>query len=93
MALISRNDLHYTDYDWFSNPTVEPRFHGPADNNAFDKTDGNDVLYVINEYADENDIRDKKHALKLEREIRQHMAKDISTQRDVMDWLKSIFRK
>jgi hypothetical protein len=92
MALISRSDLQYEDYKWNSNPNVDPRFHGIADNNAFDKTDGNDVLYVINEYARENDVRDKKQALELEREIHQNLAKDISTQRDVTDWLKSIFR-
>jgi hypothetical protein len=92
MALISREDLHYQDYKWNSNPNVEPRFHGTVDNNMFDRSDGNDVLFVINEYADENDIRDKNQALELEREIHENLSKDISTQRDVSDWLKSIFR-
>lgn len=91
MALISRGDLEYSGYTWSSNPKVEPRFHGMADDNVFDRNDGNDVLYVINEYARENDIKDKKKALELEKEIHQNLSEDITTQRDVTDWLKSIF--
>lgn len=92
MALISREDLKYTDYTWNSNPTVDPRFHGIADDNKFDRSDGNDVLYVINEYARENEIGDKKDVQFWEKEIHQNLSEDITTQRGVVDWLKSIFK-
>ncbi len=54
---------------------------------------GDDILNEINEYAKENNITDKKKGLEIESQIHKNLSKDVSTQRDVTDWLDSVFNR
>lgn len=90
MSLIEKSDLKH-DYSWTSKPGENPKFEGTPDSNLFDREDGHEVLYVINEYAKRNDITDKEKGLEMESHIHNNLGKEITTQRDVTDWLDSIF--
>jgi hypothetical protein len=90
MALIEKGDLKY-DYSWDARPGNNPVHEGESDSNLFDRESGKEVLTIINEYASRRNITDKKEALRIERELHENLSRDITTQRDVMDWLDSIF--
>lgn len=88
MSLIDKGDLQY-DYTWTSQPGGSKS--DKPDSNLFDREDGKEVLHIINEYAKEENITDKKRALEIETKLHQNLSQDVSTQRDVFDWLKANF--
>ncbi len=90
MALIEKGDLQY-DYSWTSQPGKSSKKE--PDSNLFDREDGKAVLNLINEYAEDRNITDKKKARKIETELHQNLSQDVTTQRGVMEWLDSIFRE
>lgn len=88
MSLIEKGDLQH-DYSWPSdNPGSNPK---DADSNLFDRENGKEVLHIINEYAKEENITDKKRALEIETKLHNNLSRDVSTQRDVFDWLRANF--
>ncbi|MDZ7691867.1 MAG: hypothetical protein U5K69_12190 [Balneolaceae bacterium] len=91
MALIEKGDLKY-DYSWTSNLGKNPKFEGKPDSNLFDREEGHEVLYLINEYAKENNIDDKETAREIENQLRKNLDKNLTTQRSVFEWITSRFK-
>ncbi len=91
MGLLNKSDLKF-DYSWSTkagnNPITE-RKRGKY----FNKDTGEDVLQLINDYAKEKNITDKKIGLDIESKIHKNLSNDVSTQRGVREWLNSIFAK
>ena len=92
MGLINRDDLKL-DYDWSSQPGDDPLKKEDVGSNVFNKNQGEDVLDLLNDYAEEKDIKDKNDILEAEGMLRNNLPKDLNTKNDVMDWLWSKLRK
>lgn len=91
MPVINRNDLKY-DYTWSSSPSSNPRTgvtETESQSSVFKSNHGDDVLSLINEYADKHQIESKKEAIKLEKRIKEEMEQKEMTRSEVMDWLQS----
>lgn len=88
MPLIDRSDLQY-DYSWSSYPGDSPRSESTSKSSLFRRDEGSDVLAIINEYADENDIKNKEEALRIEKLIREKLNKEDMTRREVKVWLEN----
>lgn len=87
MPLIDRSDLQY-DYTWSSKPGESPRSGSTSKSSIFRRNEGNDVLAIINDYVDENDIKNKEEALRIERLIREKLAEEDMTKTEVRVWLE-----
>lgn len=92
MGLIEKGDLKF-DYDWSSQPGDDPVKKEDIGSNVFNNNQGEDVLNMLNDYAEEHDITNKSDVLKAEDLLRNNLPKDLHTETDIMDWLWSKLRK
>lgn len=96
MPILDRSDLKY-DYSWKTEPAQKPRVETTTDTETesklFRQKDGDEVLDFINEYSEENEIVNKKDALKIERLIRGELKNEDMTRREVRLWLNEHRRK
>ncbi|MEX0719869.1 MAG: hypothetical protein WD059_04315 [Balneolaceae bacterium] len=88
MALIKKSDLAL-DYNWSSKPGTSPIKKESVGGRVFDPRSGDDVLDLINDYAEKNEIRDKEEVLRAEPMIRKKLPKDIENRENAMHWLWS----
>lgn len=89
MILFSRRNLHYTDYKWTAYIPNDPRVNGRPDHTAFNKTEGNEMVYLINKLMMIWDYRFANTGNKMEKLIHDKLPAEISSQEDVQSWLKS----
>lgn len=88
MGLIDRSDLEM-DYNWSSKPGTTPIDKENMGSEIFDSNKGEDVLSLLNDYAEKGKITDKKKVLDAEAMLQEKLPKDLNTKEDVMDWLWS----
>ncbi|MDR9419562.1 hypothetical protein [Gracilimonas sp.] len=88
MGLIEKNDLQL-DYNWSTTPGETPIDRDEIGGVSFDSQNGQDVLSLLNDYAEKNDLDRKEDVLEAEDLIRNDLPKDLNTDEDVMDWLWS----
>lgn len=88
MALIKKNNLRL-DYDWSTEPGETPADKDSILGNEFNPERGEDVLNVLNNYAEKRDIENKDEISEAETLIREKLPKDLNTEDNVMDWLWS----
>jgi len=89
MILFSRRNLHYTDYKWTAYIPNDPRVNGRPDHTAFNKTEGNEMVYLINKLMMIWDYRFANTGNKMEKLIHDKLPAEISSQEDVQSWLKT----
>lgn len=88
MALISRDDLNY-DYTWSAYPGDNPMSDSTHQSGIFRRDEGSDVLAVINDYASDNEIKNKEEALRIEKLIRDKLGDEEMTKNEVRAWLEN----
>ncbi len=88
MILFSRRNLHYSDYKWSSYPTNDPHVTGKLDETPFNKEEGNEVIYLINKLMILWDYRFSNTGNKMEKLIHDKLPADISSQNEVLLWIK-----
>ncbi|SEO88170.1 hypothetical protein SAMN05192574_11530 [Mucilaginibacter gossypiicola] len=88
MILFSRRNLHYTDYKWTAYIQNDPRVNGRPDHTVFDKTEGNEMVYLINKLMMIWDYRFANTGNKMEKLIHDKLPTEITSQEDVQGWLK-----
>lgn len=90
MPLIDRSDLQY-DYTWSSQPGNNPRNNpstgGSTKSSLFRRSEGDEVLSLINEYAKDNEITDKRAILEIETFIYENLGEKEMTREEVRAWL------
>lgn len=89
MPILNRNDLKYN-YTWSSTPSSHPRTgftETESKSSVFNSDHGDEVLNLINEYAEEHKIESKEEALRLEKRIREELDQKELKRSEVMDWL------
>lgn len=87
MNLINRRDLVFDDYQWRGHRSTNPEISGEPDMTPFNRNDGEEVLYLINKIADDNDLKKTSSARKLERMIHDRLPQEISTQKRAVQWI------
>ncbi len=88
MGLIEKDDLNF-DYDWSSQAGNDPVKKDDIGSNVFNSTQGEAVLSILNDYAEEKEITNKDDILEAEDLLRNKIPKNLNTKNDVMDWLWS----
>ncbi len=88
MALIEKNDLRL-DYDWSTEPGDTPADKDSLTGKTFNPERGEDVLNVLNNYAEKREIESKDDITDAETLIREKLPKDLNTEENVLDWLWS----
>lgn len=90
MPLIDRSDLKY-DYSWKTEPAGKPRSsvttEGETKSDVFRSEDGDQVLSFINDYTDREGITDKKHAMRIEKLLREELKNREMTRKEARLWL------
>jgi hypothetical protein len=87
MALISKADLGFTDYNWTIFRGDDPRVSGAPDETVFNGSEGHEVLYLINKMAKINNFKQKFSGLKVERMLREVLPPEVQTQIDIIHWI------
>ena len=88
MILFSKRNLHYTDYKWSVYSQNDPRVSGKPDTTIFTKDEGNEVVYLINKLMILWDYRFANTGNKMEKLIHDTLPPEITTQQEVLEWLK-----
>jgi len=94
MPVINRNDLKYK-YSWSSTPSSHPRTgttETESKSSVFKSTHGDEVLSLINEYAEAHKIKSKEDALKIEKRIREELKDKEMSRKGVKDWLDKTYK-
>ncbi len=86
MGLIERTDLKM-DYNWSSKPGISPVDKDDIGSEVFDTEKGDDVLNLLNDYAEKRSITDKEKILDAEAMLHEKLPKDLNTKDEIMDWL------
>ncbi|MEX0904190.1 MAG: hypothetical protein WD604_00380 [Balneolaceae bacterium] len=95
MPLIDRSDLQF-DYTWSSkpgnNPRNNPQTGGDTKSSLFRRNEGDEVLSLINEYAKDHEITNKREALRIEGLLREKLGEEDMTREEVKVWMDDLMR-
>lgn len=83
-----RSDLLLPDYIWNDYHEDDKRVSGTLDDTKFTRSEGNEVLYLINVLLETWGLDGKNTGSKIERMIRNYLPYNITKQLDVKNWLK-----
>ncbi len=89
MILFSRKNLHYSDYKWTTYLQNDPHVNGKPDSTIFNREEGNEMVYLINKLMIFWDYRFTNSGNKMEILIHDKMPENISSQEEVLQWLKA----
>jgi len=88
MIILSKQQLYYNDYTWIDYGSSSPKISGKLDATRFNKTVGNEVLYLINKITEMWDFTKIESCIKMERIIREKLPQNILSQEDVASWIQ-----
>ncbi|HEY0176850.1 MAG TPA: hypothetical protein VGC08_10755 [Pedobacter sp.] len=88
MVLFTKRNLYYHDYLWAEYLKDDSRISGKPDSTIFNRTEGNQVVYLINKLMILWSYRFSNTGNKMEKLIREKMPEEIQTQKEVQDWLQ-----
>jgi hypothetical protein len=88
MILFSRRNLFYSDYKWSVYPQNDSRVNGKPDNTSFNRTKGNEMIYLVNKLMVLWDYRFTNTGNKIEKLIHDQLPADLTAQNDVQAWIK-----
>ena len=86
-GILGKKDLQYGHYVWTTYRSDDPRISGIPDRTPFDRSEGMQMLYIINKMLDIHGLTLKQHALKIERMIQDHLPSYVRSQEEVMTWV------
>ncbi|MEC4005298.1 hypothetical protein OX283_011580 [Flavobacterium sp. SUN052] len=88
MTLVTKKDLYYSDYFWTELLHNNPKISGKLDTTRFNRTEGFEVLYLINKMIELWDFEKIESARKIERIIREKLPDTINSQADIVVWIQ-----
>ena len=92
MKLFSKNEL-INRYEWKDYEESAPEVSGQPDDTMFDPEDGHQILYIINKFAAQYDIRWVTSGLLLEQMLTDGLPDTVRSQVEVMAWIKKNWAK
>ncbi|WP_431241295.1 hypothetical protein ACQ9BO_14435 [Flavobacterium sp. P21] len=88
MGLITKSDLHYTDYSWTVLKEDDPKISGEPDSTLLNRKEGYEVLYFINKFSEIQGFKNKNSAIKVEKMIRNEVPSDKRSQLNIKTWIE-----
>ena len=88
METFLKSDLAYDDYDWSEYKPNDPRVSGPPDDSVFNRKEGEEVLYIINLFASHVAWDVRSFGKKVEQLIHDHLPDSITSQEEVLEWIR-----
>ena len=82
MAKFNRSDLKHT-YSWSTDGGDNPKLRGEPDSNLLDRTEGYEVLYLINKICETRNFTDNKYACNWMEDIIKNLPPRTHTQVEV----------
>lgn len=92
MLLFSKRNLLFPDYVWTRYEKNDPRIAGKPDDTVFERSEGNQVVYLINKLMSIWHYRFVNTGNKMERLIRDKMPEELRTQEAAQQWLQDNLR-
>jgi len=89
MSLVIKNGLYYKDYKWTDIKEDDSRVKGLPDHTFFNRNEGYEMLYFINEFSEKHDLFDIPSIIKIERMIKEEVPSNIRSQENVAIWMES----
>jgi len=86
MANFNRSDLKFT-YSWSADGGDNPKLRGAPDDSLLDRTEGYEVLYIIQKIMEANAWVQVVTGQKIERMIKSHSPSTIRTQAGIKAWI------
>ena len=86
--LFTTADMQYDDYQWNPLPSNDPRVSGTPDKSRFNRNQGYEMLYLINEIANMWQLKQISSCLKMERMIKEAMPERLAKQEVIMEWVR-----
>ena len=93
MQYYSKEDLLFKDYGWDITQPDSYKLKGPADRNGFINSQGNEVLYLINLFAEISGNTTKEDCSKMEQLLYHHCPIGKLSQVTVFRWMQETFGK
>lgn len=87
MDTFRKEDLMY-DYVWSRYEKDDPRITGVPDTTEFNRTEGEEVLYIISSLTDHVAWGVEGFGSKVEKMIHDHLPEDIKNQKQTVRWIK-----
>ena len=87
MAVISKDDLYYTDYSWTVYAKDNPKITGEPDSTLLNRKEGYEILYFVNKFCVIYSLTSKNSATKVEKMIRNEVPSDIHSQVKIKEWI------
>lgn len=87
MTIYKKSDLLYT-YSWTAIGKDDPKITGKPDSTLFNRHEGYEVLYLINEFMNEKNLISVSSGNKIERMIHNELPSNVRSQENVIKWLK-----
>jgi hypothetical protein len=87
MTEFTRADMVYQDYDW-STPADASKLNSAPDRNLFTSTEGNEVLYMINQVMQETGSTSVEDGQQIERLIHDRLPLGKQSQVTAKRWLQ-----
>jgi hypothetical protein len=87
MDTLRKEDLAYT-YTWSRYEKDDPKISGIPDATPFNRKEGYEVLYLINNLADHLAWSVESFGNKVEKMIHDRLPEDITTQQETVSWIK-----
>ena len=88
MYLFTTADMQFGDYRWTNFPENDPRISGLPDKTRFNRNEGHEMLYLINQLAILWHLKQKCSCLKIERMIKEAMPERLVKQEVIMEWVR-----
>jgi hypothetical protein len=86
MATFTRGDMQYS-YQWTARPEDNPNFRRGSDYRNFNRNEGYEVLFVINEFLDLKGLKSVPSGQKAEKLIHDKLPSRVFTHRELYRWL------
>ncbi len=86
-SLYGRKDLLY-DYSWLHYHPTDPRISGVPNDTVFNRSQGMEVLYLINAFAQKRGFRSKSSCCKLEKILHLYVPPTVRRQDEIIAWIE-----
>ncbi|WP_196140733.1 hypothetical protein [Aliikangiella sp. G2MR2-5] len=84
---VEKDDLLFKDYQWTHYSEDHPNISGWPDHTAFDRREGEQMLYMINQIIAIHELSPDNDAKMIEMLIRGKMPESFRSQRRVVSWV------
>ena len=84
----NKSGMIYKDYSWRTYAEGDPKITGKLDSTIFDKTEAQEVIYLIKKMTEIWKLDDRDSKRKMEEMIYNYLPSDIKKQEDVKNWVR-----